>query len=29
MINQECYQVVCGGVVETTELLKNRFDYIF
>jgi acyl-CoA reductase-like NAD-dependent aldehyde dehydrogenase len=21
--------VVCGGVAETTELLKNRFDYIF
>jgi acyl-CoA reductase-like NAD-dependent aldehyde dehydrogenase len=20
---------VCGGVVETTELLKNKFDYIF
>ena len=26
---QECYQVICGGVKETTELLKNRFDYIF
>ncbi len=22
-------QVVCGGVAETTELLKKRFDYIF
>ncbi len=22
-------QVVCGGVAETTELLKQRFDYIF
>lgn len=26
---QECYQVVCGGVPETTELLKHKFDYIF
>ena len=22
-------QVVCGGVQETTELLKEKFDYIF
>ena len=22
-------QVVCGGVPETTELLKEKFDYIF
>lgn len=28
-LDNECYQVVCGGVTETTELLKNRFDYIF
>lgn len=26
--SQECYQVIEGGVKETTELLKNRFDYI-
>lgn len=26
---QECYQVVLGGIPETTELLKQRFDYIF
>lgn len=26
---QECYQVYLGGVPETTELLKHRFDYIF
>lgn len=26
---QECYHVVCGGVEETTELLKQKFDYIF
>ncbi|CAL4061735.1 unnamed protein product, partial [Meganyctiphanes norvegica] len=25
----ECYQVVCGGIPETTELLKEKFDYIF
>lgn len=29
MILQECYHVVTGGVAETTELLKQRFDYIF
>lgn len=28
-LDQECYQVVCGGIPETTELLKHRFDYIF
>ncbi|KAB7498820.1 Aldehyde dehydrogenase, dimeric NADP-preferring [Armadillidium nasatum] len=28
-LDQECYHVVCGGVPETTELLKERFDYIF
>ncbi|CAO1387428.1 unnamed protein product [Diamesa tonsa] len=28
-LDSECYHVVCGGVAETTELLKNRFDYIF
>ncbi|KAG8227237.1 hypothetical protein J437_LFUL003968 [Ladona fulva] len=26
---QECYQVVTGGVSETTALLQQRFDYIF
>lgn len=26
---QDCYPVVCGGIPETTELLKERFDYIF
>lgn len=28
-IDKDCYQVVLGGVAETTELLKNQFDYIF
>ncbi|XP_037043027.1 aldehyde dehydrogenase family 3 member B1 isoform X5 [Bradysia coprophila] len=28
-IDNECYQVVLGGIPETTELLKQRFDYIF
>lgn len=28
-LDQECYQVFLGGVVETTELLQNRFDYVF
>lgn len=28
-LDPECYQVFLGGVAETTELLKNRFDYIF
>lgn len=26
---QECYHVISGGVEETTELLKLKFDYIF
>lgn len=26
---QECYHVILGGVAETTELLKLKFDYIF
>jgi len=28
-LDQEAYQVYTGGVAETTELLKERFDYIF
>lgn len=28
-LDAECYQVVLGGVAETTELLKQKFDYIF
>ncbi|XP_033186226.1 aldehyde dehydrogenase type III isoform X2 [Bombus vancouverensis nearcticus] len=28
-LDQECIHVVLGGVPETTELLKHRFDYIF
>jgi len=28
-LDQDCFQVVTGGVEETTELLKHRFDYIF
>ncbi|CAD7077118.1 unnamed protein product [Hermetia illucens] len=28
-LDNECYPVVCGGVAETTELLKQQFDYIF
>lgn len=28
-LDQECYVVVEGGVPETTELLKEPFDYIF
>lgn len=28
-LDNECYPVVCGGIPETTELLKERFDYIF
>lgn len=28
-VSQECVRVVNGGVPETTELLKERFDYIF
>lgn len=26
---KECFQVVTGGPLETQELLKQRFDYIF
>lgn len=26
---QDCCRVVMGGVPETTELLKQHFDYIF
>ncbi|XP_051154267.1 aldehyde dehydrogenase, dimeric NADP-preferring isoform X1 [Leptopilina boulardi] len=28
-LDNDCFHVVCGGVSETTELLKHRFDYIF
>jgi acyl-CoA reductase-like NAD-dependent aldehyde dehydrogenase len=28
-LSQECFHVILGGVPETTELLKERFDYIF
>ncbi|KAL7010959.1 hypothetical protein ACKWTF_014026 [Chironomus riparius] len=28
-LDNECYHVVCGGIPETTELLKHKFDYIF
>lgn len=28
-LDNDCYQVICGGIPETTELLKNKFDYIF
>ncbi|XP_063242268.1 aldehyde dehydrogenase, dimeric NADP-preferring isoform X3 [Bacillus rossius redtenbacheri] len=28
-LDPECYQVVLGGVPETTALLKEKFDYIF
>ncbi|XP_019880781.1 aldehyde dehydrogenase, dimeric NADP-preferring isoform X2 [Aethina tumida] len=28
-LDNECYFVYNGGVQETTELLKNKFDYIF
>ncbi|KAG7210274.1 hypothetical protein KM043_011820 [Ampulex compressa] len=28
-LDTECYHVVQGGVEETTDLLKQRFDYIF
>lgn len=28
-LDNQCYQVMCGGIPETTELLKERFDYIF
>lgn len=28
-LDNDCYQVVAGGIEDTTELLKNHFDYIF
>uniref|UniRef100_A0A8C4NAN1 Aldehyde dehydrogenase n=1 Tax=Eptatretus burgeri TaxID=7764 RepID=A0A8C4NAN1_EPTBU len=28
-LDQDCYGVVCGGAKDTSELLKNNFDYIF
>uniref|UniRef100_A0A336K1C9 Aldehyde dehydrogenase n=1 Tax=Culicoides sonorensis TaxID=179676 RepID=A0A336K1C9_CULSO len=28
-IDNDCYHVICGGIPETSELLKNKFDYIF
>lgn len=28
-LDNHCFKVVCGGIPETTELLKQRFDYIF
>lgn len=28
-LDPECFQVYLGGVEETTQLLKERFDYIF
>lgn len=28
-LDQDCFHVFNGGVPETTELLKQRFDYIF
>lgn len=28
-LDRDCYQIYMGGVPETTELLKERFDYIF
>jgi len=28
-VDTKCIKVVCGGVPETTELLKEKFDYIF
>lgn len=28
-LDSECYPVYQGGIPETTELLKERFDYIF
>ncbi|XP_055320299.1 aldehyde dehydrogenase, dimeric NADP-preferring isoform X2 [Sitodiplosis mosellana] len=28
-LDNDCFHVVCGGVEETTELLKLKFDYIF
>ncbi|XP_070508974.1 aldehyde dehydrogenase, dimeric NADP-preferring-like isoform X1 [Chironomus tepperi] len=28
-LDNDCYQVISGGAEETTELLRNQFDYIF
>lgn len=28
-LDSECFQVYQGGIEETTELLKEKFDYIF
>ncbi|XP_034245884.1 aldehyde dehydrogenase, dimeric NADP-preferring-like isoform X1 [Thrips palmi] len=28
-LDQECFPVILGGIPETTELLKQKFDYIF
>lgn len=28
-LDPECFQVVCGGIPETTALLRNKFDMIF
>lgn len=28
-LDTECYHVVCGGIPESVELLKQKFDYIF
>jgi len=28
-LDKDCFPVYCGGIPETTELLKQRFDYIF
>lgn len=28
-VDKECYYVYLGGIPETTDLLKERFDYIF
>ncbi|KAI4485635.1 hypothetical protein M0802_012647 [Mischocyttarus mexicanus] len=28
-LDTECYRVILGNVADTTELLKQRFDYIF
>lgn len=28
-LHKDCYHIVKGGVPETTELLKEKFDYIF
>lgn len=28
-LDKECYQVYSGGVAETSDLLKEKFDYIF